>query len=65
MISLFDEKVRIVEARENAILWQERDIMAKELELNEREDYNSLLDDVQADAFRFRKEYRYCHKVIN
>ena len=47
--------------------------MAKELELNEREDcilakerdYNRLIDDVQADAFRFRKEYRYRHKVIN
>ena len=38
MISLFDEKVRIVEARENAILWQERDIVAKEKELNERKD---------------------------
>ena len=73
VISLFDEKVRIVEARENSILWQERDIVAKELELNEREDcilakerdYNRLIDDVQADAFRFRKEYRYRHKVIN
>ena len=73
VISLFDEKVRIVEARENAILWQERDIVAKELDLNEREecllakeqDYNSLLQDVQDDAFRFRKEYRYRHKVIN
>ena len=73
VVSLFDEKVRILEAREHAILWQERDIVAKELDLNEREecllakerDYNSLLQDVQDDAFRFRKEYRYHHKVIN
>ena len=61
VISLFDEKVRIVEARENSILYQERDIEAKDLELNEREDwilakerdYNWLVDDVQAEAFRF------------
>ena len=51
VVSLFDEKVKILEAREHAILWQERDIVAKELDLNEREecllakerDYNSLL----------------------
>ena len=73
VVSLFDEKVRILEAREHAILWQERDIVAKELDLNEREEcllakergYNSLLQDMQDDAFRFRKEYRYRHKVIN
>ena len=38
VISLFDEKVRIVEARENSILYQERDIEARDLDLNERED---------------------------
>ena len=73
VVSLFDEKVKILEAREHAILWQERDIVAKEMDLNEREecllakerDYNSLLQDVQDDAFRFQKEYRYRHKVIN
>ena len=73
VISLFDEKVRIVEARENSILYQERDLEAKDLELNEREDcipakerdYNRLIDDVENDAFRFRREYWFCHKVIN
>ena len=73
VISLFDEKVRIVEARENSILYQERDIEARDLELNEREDcilakerdYNRLIDDVQNDAFRFCREYRFRHKVID
>ena len=72
VISLFDEKVRIVEARENSILYQERDIEARDLDLNEREDcilakerdYNRLVDDVQNEAFRFRREYRFRHKVI-
>ena len=73
IVSLFEEKVCIVESRENSLLYQERDLEAKDLELNEREDcvlakerdYNQLVDDVQAEAFRFRKEYRFHHKVIN
>ena len=73
VVSLYDEKVKILEAREHAILWQERDIVAKEMDLIECEeilqakgrDYNSLLQDVQDDSFRFRKEYRYRHKVIS
>ena len=64
VVSLFDKKVKILEAREHAILWQERDVVAKKMDLIEREeilqakerDYNSLLQDVQGDAFRFRKE---------
>ena len=64
VIALFDEKVRIGEARENSILYQERDIEASDLDLNEREDcilakerdYNRLVDDVQNEAFRFRRE---------
>ena len=70
IVSLFEEKVRIVESRENSLLYQERDLEAKDLELNEREDcvlakerdYNQLVDDVQAEAFRFRKEYCFHHK---
>ena len=73
VVSLYDEKVNILEAREHAILWQECDVVAKEMDLIEREeilqakerDYNSLLQDVQDDSFRFRKEYQYRHKVIN
>lgn len=73
VVSLFEEKVRIVEAREDSILYQERDVEARCLELNEREDcvlakereYNKLVYDVQAEAFRFRREYRFHHNIIN
>ena len=64
--------MKILEARENALLWQERDVVGKELELIEREeilkareqDYDSLCQDVMDDCFRFWKEYRYRHKVV-
>ena len=64
--------MKIVEARENALLWQERDVAAKEEELIEREealkakerDYNLLCKDMEAECFRFRKEFRFRHKVI-
>ena len=54
IVSLFEEKVRIVESHENSLLYQERDLEAKDLELTEREDcvlakerdYNHLVDDV-------------------
>ena len=73
VVSLFEEKVCIVESHENSLPYQERDLEAKDLELNKREDcvlakerdYNQLVDDVQAEAFRFRREYHFCHKVIN
>ena len=64
--------MKIVEAREHALLWQERDVAAKEEELIEREevlkakerDYDLLCKDMEAECFRFRKEYRFHHKVI-
>ena len=64
--------MKIVEAREHALLWQERDVAAKEEELIQREealkarerDYNLLCEDMEAECFRFRKEFRFCHKVI-
>ena len=73
VVSLFEKKVRLVESRENSILYQERDLEAMDMELNEREDcvlakerdYNQPVDDVQAEAFRFCREYRFRHKVIN
>ena len=73
VVSLYDEKVKILEAREHALLWQERDVVAKEMDLIERQeilqakerDYNSLCQDVMDDSFMFRKEYHYCHKVIS
>ena len=72
VVSLFESKVKIVEAREHALLWQERDVAAKEEELIEREevlkakerDYDLLCKDMEAECFRFRKEYRFRHKVI-
>ena len=64
--------MKIVEARENALLWQERDVAAKEEELIWREesvkaremDYDLLCEDMEAECFRFRKEYRFKHKVV-
>ena len=72
VVSLFEGKVKIVEAREHALLWQERDVVAKEEDLIEREeilrakeqDYDSLCKDMEAECFRFRKEYRFRHKVL-
>ena len=73
VVSLYEGKVKILEARENALLWQERDVVGKELDLIEHEeilkakerDYDSLCQDVMDDSFRFRKEYRYRHKVVS
>ena len=72
VVLLYEGKVKILEARENALLWQERDVVGKEYDLIEREeilkakeqDYNSLCQDVMDDCFKFRKEYRYRHKVV-
>ena len=72
VVSLFESKVKILEAREHALLWQERDVVAKEEDLIEREeilkvkerDYDSLCMDMEAECFRFRKEYRFRHKVL-
>ena len=64
--------MKIVEAREHALLWQERDVAAKEDELIQREealkarerDYDLLCEDMEAECFRFRKEFRFRHKVV-
>ena len=64
--------MKIVEAWENALLWQERDVATKEEELIWREesvkaremDYDLLCEDMEAECFRFRKEYRFKHKVV-
>ena len=69
---MFESKIKIVEAREHALLYQERDVAAKEEELIRREealrakerDYNLLCEDMEADCFRFRREFRFLHKVI-
>ena len=72
VVSLYEGKVKILEAREHALLWQERDVVGKEHDLIEREeilkakeqDYDILCQDVMDECFRFRKEYRFCHKVF-
>ena len=64
--------MRIVEAREHALLLQERDVAAKEEELIRREealrdkerDYDLLCADMEADCWRFRREFRFLHKVV-
>ena len=69
---MFEGKLKIVEAREHALLYQERDVAAKEEELIRREealrdrerDYDLLCDDMEADCFRFRREFRFLHKVV-
>ena len=69
---MFESKIKIVEAREHALLYQERDVAAKEEELIRREealkarerDYDLLCEDMEAECFRFRREYRFHHKVI-
>ena len=69
---MFESKIKIVEAREHALLYQERDVAAKEEDLIRREealkakerDYNLLCEDMEADCFRFRREFRFLHKVI-
>ena len=60
-----EEKIRIVEAREDSLRYHEKDLEFKALELEEREesvlarerDYNQLVDDVQSEAFKLCKEY--------
>ena len=69
---MFEGKLKIVEAREHALLYQERDVAAKEEELIQREeavrakerDYNLLCEDLEADCWRFRREFRFLHKVV-
>ena len=71
-VSLSEEKIRIVENRENSLRFHEKDLEFKAVELDEREesvmareqDYNQLVDDVQSKAFKFCKEYCCVHKVL-
>ena len=71
-VSLSEEKICIVEAHEDSLRYHEKDLGYKALELEEREesvlacerDYNQLVDDVQSEAFKLRKEYCCHHKVV-
>ena len=72
VVSLCEEKIRVVELREDSLRFHEKDLEFKDIELNEREDivlarerdYNQLVDDVQTEAFRLQREYRCRHKVL-
>ena len=35
VVSLYEDKVKILEAREHALMWQEQDVVAKEMDLIE------------------------------
>ena len=53
-------------------MYQERDVAAKEEELIRREealrdkerDYDLLCADMEADCWRFRREFRFLHKAV-
>ena len=70
--ALYEGKLKILEAREYALLYQERDVLAKEEELIWREeslrvrerDYNQLCEDLEAECWRFRRDFRFRHKVV-
>ena len=70
--ALYEGKLKILEAREYALLYQERDVLAKEEELIRREeslrvrerDYNQLCEDLEAECWRFRRDFRFRHKVV-
>ena len=71
-MALYEGKLRILEAREHALLYQERDVAAKEEELSRREeslkirerDYNQMCSDLEAECWAFWREFRLLHKVI-
>ena len=62
VVSLCEEKIRIVEAREDSLRFHEKELEYKAVELDKREDsvlarerdYNQLVDDVQSEAFKLR-----------
>ena len=72
VVALYEGKLRILEARENALLYQERDVAAKEEELSRREeslkirerDYDQMCSDLEAECWAFRRQFRFLHKVI-
>ena len=72
VMALYEGKLKVLEAREHALLYQERDVSAKEDELSRREeslkirerDYNQMCSDLEAECWEFRREFRLQHKVI-
>ena len=66
-----EEKIRIVENREDSLRFYERDLEFKAMELDDREsavmarelDYSNKEEQIHSGAFRFRRDYRCIHKV--
>ena len=72
VVALYEGKLRVLEAREHALLYQERDVSSKEDELSRREeslkvrerDYNQMCSDLEAECWEFRRQFRFDHKVF-
>ena len=72
IMALYEGKLKVLEAREHALLYQERDVSAKEDEISRREeslkvrerDYNQMCSDLEAECWAFRRQFRYEHKVF-
>ena len=71
-MALYEGKLKVLEAREYALAYQERDVSAKEDELRQREeslkirerDYNQMCVDLEAECWEFRRQFRLEHKVF-
>ena len=72
IMALYEGKLKVLEAREYALVYQERDVSAKEDELRQREeslkvrerDYNQMCADLEAECWEFRRQFRLEHKVF-
>ena len=72
VMALYEGKLKVLEAREHALLYQERDVSAKEDEISRMEeslkvrerDYNQMCSDLEAECWAFRRQFRYEHKVF-
>ena len=72
IMALYEGKLKVLEAREHALLYQERDVSAKEDELSRREeslkvrerDYDQMCSDLEAECWAFRRKFRFDHKVF-
>ena len=72
VMALYEGKLKVLEARELALLYQEREVSAKEDEINRMEeslkvrerDFNQMCSDLEAECWAFRRQFRYEHKVF-
>ena len=72
VMALYEGKLKVLEAREVALLYQEREVSAKEDEINRMEeslkvrerDFNQMCSDLEAECWAFRRQFRYEHKVF-